>query len=95
MKIGNITNNMNSLLIDNEKTNGDFSFGKILNDRLNNLEELQNKADDLTTKMVTGEVQDIHKVMIASEEAQIALQMTVQIRNKVIEAYQEVSRMQL
>lgn len=95
MKIGNITNNTNLLSIDKSKTNGDFSFSRVLNDRLNNLEELQTKADELTDKMVTGEVQDIHKVMIATEEAQIALQLTVQIRNKVIEAYQEVSRMQL
>lgn len=95
MKIGSLTNDINLLSIDKSKTNEDFSFSKVLNDRLNNLEELQTKADELTDKMVTGEVQDIHKVMIASEEAQIALQLTVQIRNKVIEAYQEVSRMQL
>ncbi len=95
MKIGNITGTTNILPINKSGKEEDFSFGNLLNEQLQKTKDLQIKADDLSEKMVAGEVQDIHKVMIATEEAQIALQLTVQIRNKVIEAYQEVSRMQL
>ncbi|MGB3261796.1 flagellar hook-basal body complex protein FliE, partial [Paenisporosarcina sp.] len=51
--------------------------------------------DKLTNQLVTGEVKDIHEVMIASQKASLSLQLTVQVRNKVVEAYQEVMRMQL
>ena len=55
----------------------------------------QNESEKMTSQLVTGEVQDIHEVMIASQKASISLQLTVQVRNKVVEAYQEVMRMQL
>jgi flagellar hook-basal body complex protein FliE len=55
----------------------------------------QNESDKLTGQLVTGEVQDVHEVMIAAQKASLSLQMTVQVRNKVVEAYQEVMRMQL
>ena len=95
MKVGNIASNINLLSTDKTENKEKVSFGEILNNQLKSVEELQSTADSLTEKMVTGEVQDLSKVMIATEEAAIALQMTVQIRNKVVEAYQEVSRMQL
>jgi flagellar hook-basal body complex protein FliE len=95
MKITNVANNINLLDNSTKEEKSTVSFGEMLNNQLKNLQELQSTADDLTTKMVTGEVQDLSKVMIATEEANIALQMTVQIRNKVIDAYQEVSKMQL
>ncbi|WP_461205743.1 flagellar hook-basal body complex protein FliE [Clostridium sp. DL1XJH146] len=95
MKIGNIESITNALPVSNSTKEEDFSFGSLLNEQLQNVKDLEIKSDELSEKMVAGEVQDIHKVMIATEEAQIALQLTVQIRNKVIEAYQEVSRMQL
>jgi flagellar hook-basal body complex protein FliE len=95
MKITNLANNIKLLDNSTKEEKSTVSFGEMLNNQLKNLQELQSTADDLTTKMVTGEVQDLSKVMIATEEANIALQMTVQIRNKVIDAYQEVSKMQL
>ena len=45
--------------------------------------------------MLTGKPVDLHQVMIAAEQAGLALQLTVQVRNKIIEAYQEISRMQV
>ncbi|SHH83564.1 flagellar hook-basal body complex protein FliE [Clostridium grantii] len=95
MKINNLMGNINLLDSNKQTEKNSVSFGEVLNNQLKNLEDLQSTADNLTEKMVTGEVQDLSKVMIATEEATIALQMTVQIRNKVVEAYQEVSRMQL
>jgi len=71
------------------------SFQKMFSEALNNVESLQNKADDLTKSLATGELNDIHQVMIAAEKASLSLQFVVQVRNKVIDAYQEVMRMQV
>lgn len=70
-------------------------FGEILKNTLQDVKAAQNESDKLTGQLVTGEVQDVHEVMIAAQKASLSLQMTVQVRNKVVEAYQEVMRMQL
>ena len=50
-------------------------------------------AADIAEKFVLGEITDIHEVMIAAEEAGVALELVMEIRNKLIEAYQELMRM--
>lgn len=71
------------------------NFHEILQASLKQVNSLQQSADVLKQKTATGEIYDLHQVMVATEEARIALELTMQIRNKVIEAYQEVSRMQV
>ena len=56
---------------------------------------LQNQADDLAVKLATGDVEDVHEAMIAMQKAKLALEFTIQVRNKVVEAYQEIMRMQV
>ena len=63
-------------------------FGSVLKEELN-------KVNDMLGQLATGEAQDIHSVLLAAEEARLALEVTVQIRNKLIESYQEINRMQL
>ncbi|MBE3580489.1 MAG: flagellar hook-basal body complex protein FliE [Thermoanaerobacteraceae bacterium] len=71
------------------------SFGEILAAKLRELEESQKQADRLTFQYLAGQVQDLHQVTLALEEASLSLQLAVQVRNKVLEAYQEIFRMQL
>ncbi len=71
------------------------SFADYLREAFNEVNDLQLKADRITRQFFAGEVEDLHQVMIATEQANLALQLTVQIRNKIIEAYQEISRMQV
>jgi len=71
------------------------NFKNVLTDALNKVEATQKESDLMTNKLVTGEVTDIHQVMIASQKASLSLQLTVQVRNKVVEAYQEIMRMQV
>ncbi|MFY9376937.1 MAG: flagellar hook-basal body complex protein FliE, partial [Peptococcia bacterium] len=52
-------------------------------------------AEKLTQDFALGKDVELHQVMAATEQANLALQLTIQIRNKVIEAYQELMRMQL
>lgn len=70
-------------------------FGEMFKKSLEDVKAAQNESDKLTNQLVTGEVKDVHEVMIASQKASLSLQITVQVRNKVVEAYQEVMRMQL
>lgn len=76
-----------------EKEN--LSFPQIFKEMVGNTNELQNKAQLLAEKFVMGEVSDIHEVMVAAEEAGIALELVMEIRNKLIEAYQELMRLQV
>ena len=79
------------------KENGNIKvdFGTMLKNELNKVNELQVKADEANRQLVTGEAEDIHSVLLAAEEAMLALELTVQVRNKLVESYQEINRMQL
>ncbi|RSK27024.1 flagellar hook-basal body complex protein FliE [Bacillus sp. HMF5848] len=70
-------------------------FSTFLKDAISSVNNAQIKSDTLTTKMALGENVDLHNVMIESQKASVSLQATLEIRNKVIEAYQEVMRMQI
>jgi len=76
---------------ENEKAD----FGTMLKKALNQVNELQIQADEANRQLITGEAEDIHSVLLAAEEARLALELTVQVRNKLIDAYQEINRMQL
>jgi len=71
------------------------SFGKYLGEALSETNELQNKAKKMNIALAAGQVDDISQVVLATEKADIALQLTMQIRNKAVEAYQEIMRMQV
>lgn len=71
------------------------SFGQALSQAVSDLETLQQDADLSIQKLATGEDIDIHEVMIAVEKAALALELTLQVRNKLVEAYQEIMRMQV
>jgi flagellar hook-basal body complex protein FliE len=69
---------------------GDF-FGELVG----KVNDLQTQADSKIKNMVTGESRELHEVMIAVEKASISFQFLTQVRNKALEAYSEVMRMQV
>lgn len=71
------------------------SFKDIIKDEMNKLNDIKIKADDMTNMFISGEIDDLHSVMIATEEARLSLELAVQIRNKCVEAYKEINNMQL
>ena len=71
------------------------SFGQMLQGALGQVSGLQDHAAQMTTAFAQGKTGDIHSVMIASEQATMALQLTTQIRNKAVDAYQEVMRISM
>lgn len=76
-----------------QQTNTKFS--EMLADSLNKVNQLQLDSQQAAINLAVGKVEDISEVTIAAEKANIALQLTMQIRNKAVEAYQEVMRMQV
>lgn len=71
------------------------SFLDILSSKLDSVNDKQVASEETTQKYILGEEKDIHNVMISTEEAKMSLELAVQVRNKIVEAYQEISRMQL
>jgi flagellar hook-basal body complex protein FliE len=71
------------------------SFGSVLSKQLDKLSSAQNKADQLAVKAATGDLQSIQDYTIASTEAQLLTQLTVSVRNKAVEAFNDIMRMQI
>lgn len=71
------------------------SFSQYFDEALNNVNALQKKSQEATMNMAAGKVEDISQVVVAAEKASIALQLTMQVRNKALDAYQEIMRMQV
>ncbi|MFO7315404.1 MAG: flagellar hook-basal body complex protein FliE [Bacilli bacterium] len=69
------------------------SFANTLKEAIDKVNDYQVQSDTLTNKLIQGENVELHEVMIAAQKANITLNATVEIRNKVIEAYQEIMRM--
>ena len=71
------------------------SFQQILSTALEDVNKLQLTAQQGSANLAAGKIQDVSEVVIATEKATIALQLTMQVRNKVVDAYQEIMRMQV
>jgi flagellar hook-basal body complex protein FliE len=69
------------------------SFTTVLSRSLQKVNTLEHQANILTQMLVTGEIENIHDVMIAAEKAKLALNFTMSIRDKVIRAYDEIMAM--
>lgn len=71
------------------------SFSEVLKDSIQKVGELEKEADQEAVKLAKMETQDIHNTMIAIEKADLTFQLMMQVRNKIINAYEEVMRMQV
>jgi flagellar hook-basal body complex protein FliE len=71
------------------------SFSGILKGYLDNVDSSLKQSSNLTTKVATGEITNLHDVTIASQKAKIALELTVTVRDKAVESYNEIMRMQM
>jgi len=71
------------------------NFISYLNDALQEVDNLQKEAAQNAQKLALGEEDYLHNTMIAYEKANLALQLTIEVRNKILEAYQEIMRIQM
>ncbi|MDT8716658.1 flagellar hook-basal body complex protein FliE [Clostridium sp. 19966] len=89
-------NDLTSSKSDDSNTNGVSSFLDLLNEKLNDVNDQQIQADQKTESFIKGDSSiDIQDLMVSTEEAKQSLQMAIQVRNKIVEAYQELDKMQL
>jgi flagellar hook-basal body complex protein FliE len=70
------------------------NFGSYLENAIQQVSNQEKNANEMSEKLLLGQV-NVDEVMISSEQALLSLQLTTQVRNKVIEAYQEIMRTQL
>lgn len=73
---------------------GGSEFLDTLRNAVNQVKDLQSQADTQVASMLNGDGQDVHSAMIAVEKANLAFELMLQVRNKIVSAYQEVERMQ-
>jgi flagellar hook-basal body complex protein FliE len=74
---------------------GKSSFGNLIEKTLNDTERLQEHADGMVRSFAQGEITDVHEVMLAMSRADLSFRMVLEVRNKLLDAYQEVMRMQV
>ncbi len=68
-------------------------FGDMLKSMVNDVNDLQGQAADSVQALTRGEVKDLHQVMIQMSKAELGFKFMMEVRNKLLDAYQEVSRM--
>lgn len=71
------------------------NFANILKDSIGNMNNIEELSDQKTESLVSGNIEDLHEVMIAAQKASITVETTVQVQKKVIDAYNEIMRMQV
>ena len=70
-------------------------FQSVLEGTIQKLESVNNDATDAVQKFLTGENEELHTTVLAAQKAEIAFDLGLQVRNKVVSAYQEIMRMQM
>lgn len=71
------------------------NFTSFLSDAMNQVNQAQVESANLADQFAAGQIQDLHQVTVAGQKSTVMLQMTLQVRNKVIESYQEIMRMSI
>ena len=79
---------------DSYSVDGIKSFESLLSESMKSVNDLQMESDKLIQRLATGDVDDISEVVLASSRAEIAMRMLMEVRNKLVEAYQQISRIQ-
>ncbi len=70
-------------------------FHDILTSAIDSIQSLQNNASDSVQKFITGENEELHTTVLATQKAELAFELGLQVRNKVVDAYQEIMKMQM
>lgn len=89
-----ILNNLNISNTTEEKTNG-TSFSNVLSDAISKVNYSEVNANNKIESLIKGEDVEMHEVMLAMQESVLSLQALIEVRNKTVEAYQEISKLQL
>lgn len=101
LETGRMLGESNSILSDRNKIpaggagEAQKSFAATLSEAIQSVNQLQTESNTAVQNLATGRTDNVAEVMIASEKADIALKLMMQVRNKIIDAYQEIMKMQV
>lgn len=95
MKVGNVSQSLINRVYseDNKARNG--GFAGILKGMINDVDNMQKVSSALTSAAISGKNVEVHDVMIAGEKGKLAFDLMLEVRNKLIESYQELMRMNM
>ena len=74
---------------------GGEAFHDVFRDAVAKVESFQQNAGDSINRFLSGEGEELHQVAMATQKAELSFEMFLQVRNKVVQAYQEIMRMQI
>ena len=83
------------LVTSGSSANSGPEFGSALAEAIGSVDQFQQNAQTSIGKFLSGEDEEIHKVALATQQASLSFDLFLQVRNKVVSAYQEVMRMQM
>lgn len=89
---------LNNITLQNSKSNtsnASVDFSQYIKSALDSVNTKYLEADAITNSLVTGDAQDIHTVMLATEEAKLSLELATEIRNKIVDAYNALMNVQV
>ena len=89
-----ILNNLN-IGINNTEERNSAGFSTILSDAISKVNDAEINANNKIEALIKGEDVEMHEVMLAMQESALSLQALIEVRNKVVEAYQEINKLQL
>lgn len=93
------SNKINSSIMTNENkdiiNNSEKSFGDVLKDTINKVNDVQVNANEKIEGLIKGDDITMHDVMLSMQEAQISMQLMLEVRNKLYDAYKELTSVQL
>jgi flagellar hook-basal body complex protein FliE len=69
-------------------------FREVLGSVIDDIQQLESQAETSVAGVLSGNGTDVHRAMIAVEKADLSFQLMMQVRNKIVSAYEEISRMQ-
>jgi len=100
MDVNNISNVFSNAKIDSFTDNSNdksksINFAEMLNSAINKMNDDQINSDKMGELLAVGKVDNIHEVMIASQKAELTLNLAIEIKSKIMEAYKEIMRLQI
>ncbi|MGL5756421.1 MAG: flagellar hook-basal body complex protein FliE [Paraclostridium sp.] len=93
--VNNISTTNNALMKTTKSSESESSFSNIIENALHKVNDKQVDANNKIEGLIKGDNVAMHDVMMAAQESQLSMQLMVEVRNKVYEAYQELNRVQL
>ncbi len=94
-KIAELQNNSTQGVLETQKGSEVLSFQDLYINAIKEAEALGKISEDYSVKLASGQMENIHEAMIAAQKADVSMQLVLEIRNKILDAYREITRMQI